>query len=193
MSKTEFQRLREILKEKKISISEVINIVDKLPAKGKKAISSGQEMRFTVDYTKRLKTAIAEGDYGRVSRDINSRSFPTPLEMVGKKVEVVAKLFPPRGESTDEIKERMIKAGYPPATLRDFLAFGAIYKVGRFSIVALGPHKGKYFPCLDTDDEYADDIIWECPDPKDSKKSVFCLDHWWSCYRFLGIKILAVK
>ena len=93
MEKKDFQRLREILKKKDLSILEVLDMVEALPDKGKKAISLREEMRFVVDYTKTLRRAIAEGDYGRVNSDITSKSFPVPPEMVGKKVEVAARLF----------------------------------------------------------------------------------------------------
>lgn len=89
----------------------------------------------------------------------------------------------------------MTKAGYPPAILRELLAFGAIYKIGKHSVAALGPHKGKRVPCLDTDNEYADDVVSIILDPKyyHNIGLPLSLCNWGSYSIFLGIKILVVK
>jgi len=92
-----------------------------------RVINPTEEIKLTVDYTKTVEQAITDGNYDWKNDDIIVKNFPISPEMIGKKVEVVTKLFYFNRDisSNDGISE-MEKADYRPATLMELLALGAV-------------------------------------------------------------------
>lgn len=113
----------------------------KLAGYSQKALKSINKIEFTVDYTKTVKQAIADGYFDQKNKNIKAKNFPTEKELVGKKVEVVGKLFHFRNIiTTAKVVEKMHQAGYRPATPMELLALGSSYPdlQRRYLIVALG-------------------------------------------------------
>ena len=105
----------------------------------------------TIDYTHSLAQMIAAGKYDWVNSDITDQHFPPPSIPTGlppstgsgqaTKAELKVELvhFNRTISSNDAIAELKQK-GLRPATLPEFLAFGAIYpeEQRKYPIVALG-------------------------------------------------------
>ena len=149
-----------------------------------RVINPTEEIKLTVDYTKTVEQAITDGNYDWKNDDIIVKNFPISPEMIGKKVEVVTKLFYFNRDisSNDGISE-MKKAGYRPATLMELLALGAVHPElqRQFPIVALGSvwHwacVGRFVPFL-----YVNDY-------KRGLKLSFVAGDWGAHYRFLGVR-----
>lgn len=142
------------------------------------------EIILNVDYTKTVEQTIADGKYGWVNKDITVKNFPTSPEMIGKKVEVFAKLFHFNNRiSSDYAISEMDKAGYRPATLMELLTLGILFPElqRRFPIVALGSVWcfGVNFRCV----TYLDVLI--------PLRGLYLnsIDSYWSARcRFLGVR-----
>lgn len=104
--------------------------------------------KITVDYTKTVYQAIAEGNYDWKNSKINDKNFPTPEGAIGKKIEKVTQLFDFNIKfSVDEFELdeysiilSMHNKGFRPATLMENLFFGIEYPNLQklFPIVGLG-------------------------------------------------------
>lgn len=123
-------------------------------------IDLDDEIKLTIDYTKTIEKAIVDGKYKFKNSDINDKNFPVSSEMIGKKVNVSAKLFNFNRDisSYDAISE-MNKDGYRPATLMELLFLGILFPglQRQFPIVAFGSFLRdsagfRCAPCLDVDD-----------------------------------------
>lgn len=137
----ELQQLFEIMENKNLSIAQVVEIIKKNNAVVSQKATNADEIKLTVDYTKIVEQSIAAGKYDWKNSDITAKNFPISLEMIGKKVEVSAKLFHfNRGISSDDAISEMDKDGYRPATSMELLALGYQYPElqRQFPIVALG-------------------------------------------------------
>lgn len=78
------------------------------------------DIRFTVDYTKTV-TQLADCNIDYISRYITDENFPISSELIGKKVDVVGRLFYNRG-NREEIIKAMDEEGFKPANLMESLA-----------------------------------------------------------------------
>jgi len=99
------------------------------------------EIKLVVDYTKTLEQAIADGKYDKKNENINDKNFPVSPKMIGKKIEVSAKIFPFNCQtSSEDVIFEMSKVGYRPATLMELLVLGCLYPElqRQFTIIALG-------------------------------------------------------
>lgn len=92
-----------------------------------------------VDYTKKIKQAVADGNYDAVGYLIKGKYFPCPLNMYGKKIQVIARLFLYTDDmSYSDIKLEMFLNGYRQANLRELLCFVSTYpEESCHSIIAL--------------------------------------------------------
>ena len=116
------------------------------------------EFALVVDYSKTIEQIIADGKYCYADHRMTSEFFPIPPEMIGKKIEVSAKVFNfGRIGLNDSISE-LDKAGYRPATLMELLALGLLFlkPQKQFSILALGSigfflYTRRFVPRLDFD------------------------------------------
>lgn len=94
-----------------------------------------------VDYNRSIQEMIKAGNYGAVDAHISSENyFILPEELIGKKIEVVGKLFNfscPMG--SEEVILEMRKVDYRPAIFPELMALGELRKnlQKRFPIVAL--------------------------------------------------------
>jgi len=121
-----------------------------------KKVSTSRDIKLIVDYTKTIDQAIADGNYDSVRLDNITENFQIPLENIGNKVVVSAKLFWFNYDNRlEEIISEMDKAGYRPATIMELLALGALLPKlqKRFRILApgsVGKHsRYNFLPSLD--------------------------------------------
>lgn len=129
------------MENKKLSVSQVIELIEKSNVQSEKVINSTNEIKLVIDYTKTVEQVIADSNYDWKNDDITAQHFPVSPEMIGKKAEVSAKLFHfNRGISSDDVISEMDKAGYRPATLMELLVLGFLFPElqRQFPIVALG-------------------------------------------------------
>jgi len=136
----ELQELFQTMERKNLSIAQVVKIINR-------RVVNSEEITFTVDYTKTADEYKVRGNYGWVFDDFanksTDRNFSIPSEMVGKKVEISAKLFNYSNVfdiNTEDVISDMNKASYRPATLLELLVFRPQFPdlQERFSIIALG-------------------------------------------------------
>ena len=114
------------------------------------------EIKLVVDYTKTLEETCACGGYDLVNSGIKAEDFPIPPEMVGKKIEVSARLFNFNCVvGSKNAIFAMNAAGYPPANIMELLALGILFPELQlyFPIIALGSivkdsNGDCYVPCL---------------------------------------------
>lgn len=131
------QKLIEVMESKNLSVAQVIDLIEK----NEKVIDTSSEITLTVDYTKTVEEAIADGNYDWKNSDITSKNFPISPEMTGKKMEIKTKLFHFNCDiSSEDVTLKMDKDGYRPATLMELLVLGFLFPElqRHFSIVALG-------------------------------------------------------
>jgi len=138
------------------------------------------EILFIVDYAKSLEQAIADGKYGwENSAHLNIKNFPISSEMIGKKIEVSAKIFSIDYDAkSDVVLTEMYEDNHQPATLMELLAFGIAYPElqRQFLLIALGASNCGHVPYLGTNG---------------GKRSLGCFwfsGIWAANYRFLGIR-----
>ncbi len=141
ISKSDLQKLTTAMENKKLSVSQMIELIEKSGVQSEKVINHTDEIKLAVDYTKTIEQAIADGHYDWKNSDINAKNFPISPEMTGKKAEVSANLFHfNRDISSEDAISEMDKTGYRPATLMELLVLGFLFPElqRQFSIVALG-------------------------------------------------------
>ena len=184
ISKSDLQKLTTAMENKKLSVSQTIELIETSNVSSEKIANPTDEMELVIDYTKTLGQAIADGNYDWKNSDINTKNFPISPEMIGKKVEVSAKLFHfNRNISSEDAISEMDKAGYRPATLMELLVLGFLFPElqKQFPIIALGSFwrnacDDRYVPYLSVDgSERWLDLRWFWGD-------------WIAYYRFLGIR-----
>lgn len=161
MNTEETQKVIEVIESSNLSASQVIELIEKNNnVQSEKVINSTNEIKLVIDYTKTVEQVIADSNYDWKNSDINAKNFPVSPEMVGKKIEVSAKLFHfNRNISSDDAISKMDKAGYRPATLMELLFLGFLFPElqRQFPIVALGlfwrdADSDRRVPCLDVFD-----------------------------------------
>ncbi len=166
---SELQELITAMENKNLSISQVIELIEKSDAQSEKVIDASGEITLIVDYTKTVEQAITDGNYDWQNSNITAENFPISLEMIGKTMKVSAKLFNFNHDiSSDNAVSEMDKVGYRPAALMELLAIGLLFPElqRQFPIVALGSiwrvvDGFRYMPCLDADDsERGLDLSW---------------------------------
>lgn len=143
ISKLGLRKLTLAMENKNLSIAQVIGLVENSKNEAGPTVvnSADGEIKLTVDYTKTIEQAIADGKYDWKDSDITAKNFPISPEMIGKKSDVSAKLFHfNRDISSDDVISEMDKSGYRPATLMELLVLGILFPElqRQFPIVALG-------------------------------------------------------
>ena len=116
-------------------------IVVKRNAKSQKVAIITNEIKLIVDYTKTIEQVISDSNHDWENDDINSKNFPISSEMIGKRVDVSAKLFNfNRSIKSKDVISEMDKAGFRPAVLMELLVLGLLFpKLQKeFPIIALG-------------------------------------------------------
>jgi hypothetical protein len=151
MKKSDLLKLTTAIKNKKLSLAYLFR-----PTKKKdfqKVVNISDEIKLTIDYNKTIEQAVADGNFRWKNGDINSKNFPVPPEMIGKKVEVSAKLFNFNYDiGAEGVISEMEKAGYRPARVRELLALRYLIPEPREQspIIALGSSYLDIFmgPCV---------------------------------------------
>jgi len=109
-----------------------------LSNQSKTVVTSG-EIILSVDYSKTLDLAIADGKYDRVDSAISVKNFPV---VSGIKVAIFTSLFQfVDGDiSSEDVIKEMDRRGFRPATLMELLALGETHPElqRQFPIIALG-------------------------------------------------------
>lgn len=158
MKNTELQKLTSVMENENLSVTQVIELIEN--QKRESAKSVGDEIKLTIDYTKTVEQVISDGNYDYKNSNVTSENFPISPEMVGKKVEVSAKLFHFNWDiSSEDAISEMDKDGFRPATAMELLVLGFLFPElqTKFPIVALGSvwrdaDDDRYVPYLDVDD-----------------------------------------
>lgn len=159
ISKTDLRKLTTAMENKKLSVDQAIELIENSNVQSEKVVDTANEIKLTIDYTKTVGQVITDGNYDYKNSNITSENFPISPEMVGKKVEVSAKLFHfNRDISSDDAISEMDQAGYRPATLMELLVLGFLFPElqRQFPIIALGSiwlnaHLNRSVPYLDVD------------------------------------------
>lgn len=101
---------------------------------------TGNAFKIVVDYTKNLEQTITDGGFNWVNNDITDENFHIPDEIIGKKIELSAKLFYFSNYiNADDATLEMNKDGYRPATLMELLALKLLFPESiQFGAIALG-------------------------------------------------------
>lgn len=148
-----------------------------------------ETMELIIDYDKTIEQIISEGSYDWSNRDITSKNFPIPPEMIGEKINESAELFYfGIGVESEYVIKEMDNNGYRPATLIELLFFGILFPwlQKRFTIVALGSFwfNSPYYwiPYLSSDEEKKKRWI------RLSRSNHIGPCTWFNDCRFLGIK-----
>ncbi|HPW05877.1 MAG TPA: hypothetical protein PLA05_02845 [bacterium] len=68
--KAHLQKLTAGMENKKLSISQVIELIKGSNIKGEKVVDTANEIKLVVDYTKTLEQVIAEGNYNWENNNI---------------------------------------------------------------------------------------------------------------------------
>jgi hypothetical protein len=113
-----------------------------------KKINRKDQFYLIVDYSKSLEQMIEEGKYNLVMKDIDSSNFFSPIQLSGRKMRILVKLFSfDRNFSTKEIISEMIRQQYRVAIFPELLALGKQFPNWQKSnpIVALGSIWKNYF------------------------------------------------
>ena len=186
---SDLQKLLEAIDNKKLSIPEAIALINGKNGKIEKKVATSQaittdDVKLTVDYTKTVEQAIADGNYDWKNSDVTAKNFPISPEMIGKKVDISGRLFHfDRNISSKEAIKEMDSDGCRPAILMELLALGATHPElqRQFPVVALGSVWRTFIgfrqvPYLDVND-----------DDRELDLSYFG-DDWWACCRFLGVR-----
>lgn len=127
-SMDQLRRLFTVIEQEKLSIPEVINILQGLEKDGEREVNLSREIILTVDYSQSLEEMINASNYEWISFDITEEKFHFPVEFLGKKVTVSAKLFHFNREVNSEVVlEELDSAGYRPAFVSELLALGNNY------------------------------------------------------------------
>ncbi|MFP4514561.1 MAG: hypothetical protein ACLFNO_00980 [Parcubacteria group bacterium] len=121
---------------------EVINEKDFTAVENMK-VTKDKEFKLTVDYSRSLEEMIKVCAFDWIDRDIKEKYFPLPVELLGQKVSVCAKLFHfDRFMSSESVIDKINKTDsrFRPATLAEQLAFAESYPELQksFPIIALG-------------------------------------------------------
>lgn len=182
MKNTELQKLTSVMENENLSVTQVIELIEN--QKRESAKSVGDEIKLTIDYTKTVEQVISDGNYDYKNSNVTSENFPISPEMVGKKVEVSAKLFHfNRDISSEDAISEMDKDGFRPATAMELLVLGFLFPElqRQFPIVALGSVW-----------LYADDVRFvPCLGVHGSSRGLYL--NWFNCgwiarCRFLGVR-----
>ena len=141
MNTEESQKVIRVIENSNLSIRQVIELIENSNTKSKEVIDTYNEILLTVDYTKTLEEAIADGKYDWKNIGIVAKNFPISIEIVEKKIELATKLFHfNRRVSSEDATLQMDRDGYRSATLRELLVLGALNPElqKQFPIIALG-------------------------------------------------------
>lgn len=151
--------LFKFMEEANLSIEDVIDFCKKEAAKV--AARNGKSFVLEVDCQKTFSEMIRDGKYSHVDDDVDEQNFPLPVDFVGQKIQLEAKLFHFGFaiSSQDAILE-MEKAGYRPANSVELLSFiisNQKYWKEKAHIIALGAFfvdefKEKHILRVDFDD-----------------------------------------
>lgn len=128
LTDADFRKIKKAIEYKKMSVEELIKIIDDSPNIDLDFLFSTPEMVLTVDYTQTVAQAISSGNYGTIDENATVENFPIPSEKKGKieKVIAVAMRFNQHVKYDDAVKV-MSEAGYRPANLMELLALGASF------------------------------------------------------------------
>ena len=186
---SDLQKLLEAIDNKKLSIPEAIALINGKNGKIEKKVATSQaittdDVKLTVDYTKTVEQAIADGNYDWKNSDVTAKNFPISPEMIGKKVDISGRLFHfDRNINSKEAIKEMDSDGCRPAILMELLALGATHPElqRQFPVVALGSvwrdsDGNRRVPVLDVGDS-------------GRQLDLGYFDSGWSAsYRFLGVR-----
>jgi len=141
INESDLHKLATAMENKKLSVNQVIELIENSNVQSQKVIDTTDEIKLAIDYTKTIKQVIADGEYDYKNSNVTSENFPISPEMIGKKVEVSAKLFHFNHDiSSNDAISKMDKDGYRPAALMELLTLGFLFPElqRQFPIVALG-------------------------------------------------------
>lgn len=182
--KLKAKKTRQVIKTVKSNVP-VREIVKLIKNQKPKNVDNFEEINILVDYSKTVEQAVIDGNYDWKNSSINSKNFSTPLELLGKKIEVFVKLFHfDRNIKAKEAIHKITKAGYRIPTMMELLALGETYPElqRNFVIVALGPvwHGPGIFRFVPGLDSFA----------FERRVSLYLFGgNWPAKYRFVGVKI----
>jgi len=126
ISESGLNKLKAVMEEKNLSVAQVIKLVKKNNVQNQKIINPNRKIRLVVDYPETIEQVITDSQYKCERSEINTENFPIPPKMIGKKVEVFAKLFHFNNNMiSEDVIYEMSKTGYWPATLIELLALGS--------------------------------------------------------------------
>lgn len=122
---TDAQKLFQAIEERRLSMIEAIELI--MYGEVVKPVDES-EISLTVDYSQSLEQMIIAGKYSQVDDRITEKNFPHPAEFAGKKIEITARLFETRRESSSKhVISVMDEPGYRIPYLQELLALGAKY------------------------------------------------------------------
>ena len=155
VDESELQQLLEAIDNKKLSIPEAIVLING-KTENNKPLPSTDDIKLTVDYSKTVEQAVADGKYDYKNSDITVKNFPISPAMIGKKVDIAGRLFHfDRNISSEDVIKEMDKENCRPAVLMEALALAAAHPElqREFPIIALGSvwrisSGGRQVPCL---------------------------------------------
>lgn len=62
ISKSDLRKLQTAMENKNLSVSQVIELIEKSDVQSKKVINPTDEIKLTIDYTKTVEQVIADGN-----------------------------------------------------------------------------------------------------------------------------------
>ena len=69
------------------------NQLKQVESDNSESLQPTDDVKLTVDYTKTVEQAIADGNYDWKNSDVTAKNFPISPEMIGKKVDISGRLF----------------------------------------------------------------------------------------------------
>lgn len=128
LTDADFRKIKRALEYKKMSVDELIKIIDKSPNIDLDFIFSAPEMALTVDYTQTVAQAVGGGNYDIIDKNVTDEKIPIPLEKKGRIEKVMAAVirfnqYVRRNDAINKINE----TDYRIANLMELLALGYLF------------------------------------------------------------------
>ncbi len=196
---SELNQLLEMIEEKNLSVVEVIELIkahdgtnieeQRIEAQlseeqltEAQRLEMGEEVNLVVDYTKTVEEMMELA--GLNCPEVNSKNFPIPKELIGKKVSIKVKLkHYGREISSDDAIAEINKEGFREGIIFELLALAIKFPdlQRKFIVVALGAvghnaSEHRHVPVL---------FVYV----RERKLFLFWFDYaWGGCYHFLAVR-----
>ena len=123
INEKDLAKIIEIMTAKNLLITDTFDILEKTP----KIIGENDEIELVVNYKSTLRQVLSNNHFTHRDVGFDEKNCPTPKELIGKEVKVLAKLFYFEATvSKTFIEKKMEEAGFRQANIRELLSFSRL-------------------------------------------------------------------